>query len=412
MEQNNNDNQNVNETIQDNQPAMSKEDYLAALSEKGLEKSVDSSMGYASEPKKVEAKTEIQKAIDKSKEFDDSLNAKVETGEPIEEPADLEAKEEKEPAAQEKSKELEASKSGPMEIDLKATYKIKVDGKEVEISGAEMQSRASGEIAVEKRFLEVDKAKKIWQTEIQAQKDADIKRIQSGGLYEVLSEKFDIPVYLLREQMIKELGPAVLRHMNMTEEQKQIERINNERKFYKDSYESELNRRQEEQKAEALNRIKAEEDALNQEILEVKKSNNISDDEWSRAFTALDKSLPQDQEIEVNMVADYVLKNLRVEQKTDYGQLAAKAIEPYKAHVNQEFKQKLEDFLKITPDLTEDDINKIVKASVQKGLKMQLVGDESENSEKTESKQEKLNRIKEESLAKALGSRDTSKNWF
>lgn len=403
METNNNESK--SEVTQNVAPVISKEEYLASLAEKGLEQS--SSFGFVppETPKKGD-KPEIEKALDKSEEFDKALDAKVETGEKIED-----VEEPKQEISKEEPK-VEASSSGPMEIDLKAMYKIKVDGKEIEISGAEMQSRASGEIAVEKRFLEVDKAKKIWQSEIQAQKDADIKRIQSGGLYEVLSEKFDIPVYLLREQMIKELGPTVLRHMNMTEEQKQVERINNERKFYKDSYESEINRRQEEQKAEALNRIKAEEDALNQEILEIKKSNNISDDEWSKAFAALDKSMPQDQDIEVNMVADYVLKNLRVEQKPDYSQMAAKAIEPYKAHVNQEFKDKLEDYLKITPDLSEDEINKIVKASIQKGLKMQLVGDEPDNSEKVESKLDKLNRIKEDALAKAIGNRDSSKNWF
>lgn len=402
METNNNESN--NEVTQNVAPVISKEEYLASLSEKGLQQS--SSFGFVPpESPKKEEKPELEKAIDKGNEFDKALDAKVEAGEKIE---DIE----EQPVSEEKSEVVEASAPVPMEIDLKAMYKIKVDGKEIEISGAEMQSRASGEIAVEKRFLEVDKAKKIWQSEIQAQKDADMKRIQSGGLYEVLSEKFDIPVYLLREQMIKELGPAVLRHMNMTEEQKQVERINNERKFYKDSYESEINRRQEEQKAEAFNRIKAEEDALNQEILEIKKSNNISDDEWSKAFEVLDKSLPQDQDIEVNMVADYVLKNLRVEQKPDYSQMAAKAIEPYKSHVNKEFKDKLEDYLKITPELTEDEINKIVKASIQKGLKMQLVGEESSNGEQVESKLDKLNRIKEDALVKALGNRDSSKNWF
>ena len=405
METNNNNNNQGNE-VQNAAPVMSKEDFLASLAERGLEQKQDS-FNYSpkesqKDAPKEEKKSETQIAIDKNREFNESLNDKPEVDAPAVE----------QPVLEEKPEEVTPAAPSSMNIDLKATYKIKVDGKEIEISGAEMQSRASAEIAIEKRFLDIDKAKKEWQASIQAQKDADIKRIQEGDLYGVLSEKFDIPVYALKEKLLKELSPTFVRRMNMTEEQIQVERIAAEKKHYKDSYESELNRRQEEQKAEALNRIKAEEDALNQEILEVKKSNNISDDEWSKAFTALDKSLPQDQEIEVNMVAEYVLKNMRAEQKPDFSQIAAKAVEPYKAHVNPEFMQKLEDYLKITPDLSEDEINKIVKASVQQGLRMQLVGDENLGKDKVESKQEKLDRLKEEALAKAIGTRDTSKNWF
>ena len=392
MDNNNENNQEVE---------MSREDFLAQLSESsigGTPSNVPISLAQSQENEKSQLKNKA-----------DALEA--ESAKEVEETEEIPVVE-KEPVV-EKVVEVAKQELKIASLDMNATYKIKVDGKEIEIKGSDLQSRASGEIAVEKRFLAIDKEKKEWLNKRQAETDSDKKRILEGDIYGVLSDKFDIPVYTLKEKLLNELQPDFNRRMSMTNEQVQAEKLIQERKFYKDSYESEINRRAEDQKQEAQSRIKAEEDSLNQEILEVRETHKISDNEWKAAFEALDKTTPQDEDVSVEMVKDYVLNSVRQSSEETSSLVVDKALEPYKAHINSEFKQKLQDFIKLTPDLSEADINKIVKASVKRGLEMQLTdGQESVADQKQETREEFLNRIQEESLSKAIGAKDTSKNWF
>ena len=392
MDNNNENNQEVE---------MSREDFLAQLSESsigGTPSNVPISLAQSQENEKSQLKNKA-----------DALEA--ESAKEVEETEEIPVVE-KEPVV-EKVVEVAKQELKIASLDMNATYKIKVDGKEIEIKGSDLQSRASGEIAVEKRFLAIDKEKKEWLNKRQAETDSDKKRILEGDIYGVLSDKFDIPVYTLKEKLLNELQPDFNRRMSMTNEQVQAEKLIQERKFYKDSYESEINRRAEDQKQEAQSRIKAEEDSLNQEILEVRETHKISDNEWKAAFEALDKTTPQDEDVSVEMVKDYVLNSVRQSSEETSSLIVNKALEPYKAHINSEFKQKLQDFIKLTPELSEADINKIVKASVKRGLEMQLTdGQESVADQKQETREEFLNRIQEESLSKAIGAKDTSKNWF
>lgn len=415
---------------------ISKADYLEALAEKSMQDEGLSMSG----PKMDDIKPEDmftpevdalellkQKAREEKaqKEAEPELEAKPVEKEETKEDGTPQGNEDEQTDKEETEAEKEVVETKPSEddsvdaIDLEKTYKIKVDGKLVEITGAELQSKASGELAVEKRFAEVDKVKKEWQAERDADQ-ADLlakkEQILSGDLYGALSEMFDIPAYTLKENLLQSLSPEVLRRSQMTEEQKAAERVLEERKYYKDSYEAELNKRAEEQKKSAQ---AAEQNALNQEIAEAKAKNNISDDQWDAAFKHLDKTLPADVKIiEVDMVVKQALEasETSTDDNTDnsvnFEAMADKALEPYKKHINDDFRKQLLDFIEITPDLSEDQLNEIVKASVTKGLKQKLIGNET-NSNKKLSKSEKLKKLQETALESAIDKKpDENRNWF
>lgn len=314
-----------------------------------------------------------------------------------------------------KELEQEDKKLSPIEgIDSikDKTFKIKVDGKEIEINGAEMARRASGDIAVEKRFSELDIREKVLQDKVFSHEktlESYKERFKSGDIYGALSEMFDTPAYLLKDKMISSLGPEFERRSQMTEDQLALQRKLEEGKYYKNSYESEIERRTEEQRQSA---IAAEENALNQEIQEAREAHKMSLDEWDASFSELDKTLPQDQEITKEMVVDnFLSKQSNNGSDTSITNKVNSVLSKYEEHLNDNFRQQFTDFVKLTPDLTAEELDKIVKSSISKSMQEKLTGKPKSNN--LNSREAFFDKQEQELLKDLMDSNaDSDTNWF
>ena len=307
---------------------------------------------------------------------EEKVEGEVDPVEEVEKEIEAAPKEEESIDDPETEEKVEATPDIQSIDDIKEkTFKIKVDGKEVEITGAEMARRASGDIAVEKRLYDVDKREKEVHTRELSHKDTLDKykgRFDSGDIYGALSEMFETPAYLIKDKMISSLGPEFERRSQMTADQLNLQRKLDEGKYYKNSYESEVQRQEEEQK---LSAIRAEENALNQEISEAQETHNISEEAWDAAFGELDKTLDPSLEITSEMVVENFLnKQSNDNAPIDVTSTVNSVLSNYEEHINDNFRQQFSDFVKLSPDLTTAELNEIVKSSIAQSLKTKLGG--------------------------------------
>ncbi len=259
-------------------------------------------------------------------------------------------------------------------------YKVKVDGQEVEVPLQDLLNSYSGNKAVEKRFTELDKEKKSLQAQIKEIENFNnelASTMRDKGVLEgvlKLGEMNNIAPHLVKEALMKELLPEIIRLQELSEEQKQFEREKADLEY--------------KTKVQASKLSKYEQEQANKELFskinEVKASNSISDEEWTSTFSSLDSQLPKEQPITLDMVRDQILSN-RAYSKAE---VALKSFENGNYAKDSNVVSQLQNILLRNPDFDDADIKDILSSAL--GVKSAVIegaaNSGSSKSEKTDSK--------------------------
>jgi hypothetical protein len=181
--------------------------------------------------------------------------------------------------------------------------KGKVDGKETEVPLDQLIKEGFGQQAVNKRFTELDKAKKEFQGEVDRVNtyvNGFREKYNEGGVLEAFSfigELAGAPGYEIKEQLIKALEPEIERRYGLTDQELALE------------YKEAQTNYKEKSLAEKQVKLDAEQTQaeLSYRVSEAKQSNNISEEEWDSAIHSLDNRLdPSIKEISVEQVVEEV----------------------------------------------------------------------------------------------------------
>lgn len=326
-----------------------------------------------------ESLEELEEDLDESEESEE----KEETKESIEHPElEEEESEEEEKEAPEDEKEDKKVKEEVEETQKEEeitsetikdkTFKIKVDGKEVEISGQDLINKASGNLAVEKRFAELDKEKKAFYDE-KSQVEAYIAdfgaKVKDGNILgglEYFGQFAGLPPYVLKEQLIAALTPVIEERAYLTPEELKNQQLKAENEYLAQKNESDAKRSQEKQAQEQQEAAQRE---LDQAVNGLKETHSISEQEWDLAFTNLDETLPPDQEIFPDMVKEKVLE---IRNQTQLSNRVKTVVSDYEGELNDQFIADLKKVAMENPDLSDDDLKKVIEESLKLHKEKQL----------------------------------------
>ena len=269
---------------------------------------------------------------------------------------------------QEEQGEKDAKRKGNEE----GVHEVVLNGEKVEVTLQDLKNAYSGKKEIDKRFTELDKERKEWQDE-KSQVEGYIaefgNRVKDGNIMGGLAYFADfagIPAYLLKEQLIAAITPEIQSRANMTQEEISNQLLKGENDFLQQRNESERERNTKEQAR--LQSQQAERD-LKVEIESVRETHKIEEEDWNEAFSALDETLPQDQNINVEMVKNVILEKRRldlIDTKAD------SFTKEYSDVLNDEFKTTLKGIMQDHPEFTDDDIKAIVKEAISKHTDKQV----------------------------------------
>lgn len=184
----------------------------------------------------------------------------------------------------------------------KLLVKNKIDGKEDYFSLDDIRKAHSGNVAVEKRFSELDKTKKQFEKE-KKQIETYINTFreigQTKGMTEALqyfAEFAGMPSHKLKEELIKSLSPELERRAVLSREEIEKELTEADLHYSKSMLEAEKNRIESERR----------ELQLRNTIESLMQNHNVDADEWDKAVLELDAKLPKDEQITPEQVVEYV----------------------------------------------------------------------------------------------------------
>lgn len=266
------------------------------------------------------------------------------------EPVETQKQEEKSEDAEEDISDLE--KIGLTKQGDEVGKIIKVDGEEQFVSLKELGNDFSGQKAIQKRFSEFDRKEKEFKAELNSINEyvAELGNTMKNksmveGLYKI-GELNKIPPHQIKQALIKELLPEIDRLREMDEHSINLEYKQQELEYKEKQLESEsTNSAAKQAQAELQNTIKT-----------VRETHNISESEWEESFAYLDKNLPKEEEITVDLVKEKVLfdragiRANEVISKFDGGKFAS----------DTEIVRTLHEIILDTPDFTDQDLQEIL----------------------------------------------------
>ena len=305
----------------------------------------------------------------------------------------IEAKDEDskdEPKADEKVEE-KAEESGDKSdaIDISKLsddqkIKVKVDGKEQEITLKEYKNGISGQKAIQKRFNEVDNERKSLQAEIDninkyvADLGNTMKNVSMVEGLNKIAELNGIAPHQVEQALIKELLPRIQELQGMDEQQRELQYKQKELEYKEKQLESESN----------LSAQKQAQAELQSNISKAREAHAISDDEWNDAFKYLDKNLDPSEEITIDLVSQKVLFD-RAGAKT---QEVLKSFDDGKYLQDQEINRTLHEIILDNPDFDDQDLKDILSSaygeSQQKKVEEDLIEAKQSKEKKPEQKQQ------------------------
>ena len=305
----------------------------------------------------------------------------------------IEAKDEDskdEPKADEKVEE-KAKESGDKSdaIDISKLsddqkIKVKVDGKEQEITLKEYKNGISGQKAIQKRFNEVDNERKSLQAEIDninkyvADLGNTMKNVSMVEGLNKIAELNGIAPHQVEQALIKELLPRIQELQGMDEQQRELQYKQKELEYKEKQLESESN----------LSAQKQAQAELQSNISKAREAHAISDDEWNDAFKYLDKNLDPSEEITIDLVSQKVLFD-RAGAKT---QEVLKSFDDGKYLQDQEINRTLHEIILDNPDFDDQDLKDILSSaygeSQQKKVEKDLIEAKQSKEKKPEQKQQ------------------------
>lgn len=286
-------------------------------------------------------------------------------------------------AASKEASEGDAPEANKEVVDINdlpdnTVIKAKVDGELQEISLKDFKNGISGQKAIDKRFSEYDKSEKALKAEISQVNDFinDLgTKMKTSSVMEGFAEVgklVGLAPHQLKAQLIKELLPEIERMNGMTQEEVNLEYNKNETSYTKSQLETQQKEMQEKQATMDLD----------MQVSSVKQTHSIDNVEWDNAVSHLDSTIPQNEPITPNLVAEYV-------QFSRAGNLAETVINSIDSGLMEkgDLYNTLQNTIIDNPDFTQDDLKDIVSQSLNLSVETE-VKDAIEKSSKKSTKKE------------------------
>lgn len=310
------------------------------------------------------ATSDSQSLSDMSSEGEDSGEALSQAAEEVSDEV-LEATEEgagkAKPKDKVKAKTYKVSVNGKnVELPLDAKFSVPVDGKSTQVSINDLVSNYNGKVSYDKRFTELDKDRQSFRQEKGAH-DSDKQALNDGlgHFFKLIQQKKGPQAWAHMIKMagldgqysLQDLRKEVYeqqRHIeSMSPEQRQAMESQEQAEFYRSEFEQ-LTGRQEAQKAQAQ-----AEAALDQ----VLSSHAITRDMFGQYHSQLTQGGVHPQEVTPDLIIDYhsrlgAYKAIRqAAEKTDPSILK-----------NEKLVAQLKDFKLANPEMTTEDIADVIKS--------------------------------------------------
>lgn len=341
---------------------------------------------------KVEENQPVKAKENKSPEENvEAIKADIKAKELVDQPTEAEKEEKTE------EKQEVKPQSGPIEfkeyiasLPEGTKVKHKIDGKEVEIDVKEAVKKVlndySGYETVEKRFTALDKEKKMYYNEKQ-QIESYISefgnRVKDGhilGGLEYFGQFAGLPPHVIKEQLIAALTPEIERRYGLDQRELENEYLKAELE-YKSQLESEAKQRSQKQAAAA---------ELEDKVNRLRETHGIDEESWAKAFNELDSTIPPGQPITPEMVAAHATIKPQDNKVVQVAETLVKKFE-----LSDADKNVIVDTMKQYPNLSEKDVEELIKESLEIQAKQET---EKKLAEKLGNKQSTKEPAKEEAL--------------
>lgn len=234
---------------------------------------------------------------------------------------------------------------------------IVVDGEEQFVSLQELGNDYSGQRALATRFNELNQTKQEYLKEVQEVENyintfaSHLKKGDVLGAFQYFGEFADIPPYTIKEQLLASLGPEVERRANMSAQELQNELLKSQNEYLLNRKETMSKLREQQQAQEELQRS----------LSEFRDSQGISEEAWNEAEEVLKEHQKDLGEITKESVAEYVQTVAAYDLAEDVIQSTGVSPQDYESYLSN-----LSDIILHNPDFTQEDLESIVKGSIQK----------------------------------------------
>jgi len=183
------------------------------------------------------------------------------------------------------------------------TLKVKVDGEEVDVSLDDLKSNYSGKVAYDKKFSELDRDKKAYETEV-AEVNGYIntfaEKLRSGdgmGAMSYFAEFNGMPPHEFKQQLIQSLLPEIEKYQGMDPRDIDLEYKQQEADYYKRQNESVQAQTQEREAATALQTVEQN----------VQDKHGFDSDDWLDASAHIKAHITSDMEYSPELVRDFMI---------------------------------------------------------------------------------------------------------
>jgi len=234
-----------------------------------------------------------------------------------------------------------------LEIPQDATFAVKIDGEEMDVSLNDLRTNYSGKVAWDKRFTELSKEKTEYiqdkqMVESYIQQFSDhVSKGDNLGAMEFLAQLAGQNPLEFRKQLRDQVIENHKALMEMDDTQKKAYELNEENEFLKRQQES----------AQELSAEQQTVQELQTQITSFQEAQNVSDQELLAAYDDLQANY--DGEIDINTIQEYVSTS-RAYQKTE------EALSSVVTELNDDVLVEVAEVVIENPDFTKEDIIDIV----------------------------------------------------
>lgn len=264
---------------------------------------------------------------------------------------------------------------------------VKIDGEEVFVNLKELGNDYSGNQAVAKRFNEFNIKEQEFKKEMEDVNEyiTDLgATMRDSSIMEgvaKIGELVGFPPHVLKEALIKEIAPELERRYGLSEEEISLEQKNLENEYLKKQLESDNSRLQQEQAQRELE----------SKVVNLREAHNINSEEWKELESTLLANNYKKEEVTPELVVQF--KGFRQAESR-----AESVLKEFDSNYleNKEVVDTLVDILFDEPDLSDEDVNEILrdalgeskKENAEEKVKKALETKETKQTKKPETKVE------------------------
>jgi hypothetical protein len=298
-----------------------------------------------------------------TKEADDNVKASLVENKEVETDS-TESENSVQEVKEEVKEEITAKPDETVEESKPEVIKLKVNGKEEEVSLDDLKSNYSGKVAYDKKFTELDKERKAFineKTQIESYVNEFRNIAQSQNMVEAtkfLGQLTGQAPHDVVNSLIDSLAPEIERRYSLTDDEIDLENKKAEINFQKEKMETER----------AQLEAKQSQSTLQASIENEMSNHNISSEDWDKAIHTLDSRLPKDEVITPELVSEYVVFE-RANTKTE------SVLDSYndgKFAGNEEVVKGLRQVVIDNPDFNDQDLTEILNDALNTTQKQQV----------------------------------------